>query len=981
MESFVNQGIMRHAPTHIVLTALTGLLLLTACVISEPDTGPIPSQTLVLTAYTPTVEADGTMATTRVAVSKAGKVSWTAGDEIALYNAAGQKFKATLTDGAGTSKGTFTCSNFQGQAGATAVYPYYLAGDTPGTITIPWRTERRDDTPAIMASKLALDADSNPQDLYFVHIAPVVELTLHDIPAYARALVLQAGNKRISGDFSFDTAAPAPMQTEDVPSSRMVSFPYCAGYGTDLTFRLAVPAGDYSELSIGIMDGDESFIEGLESIKFGSSSLNLSAKDYLAMPVLDIRKRCTRSTAIRKVHNIYWAAGNLIAEQGGGTSEGFQNGWRIASQQYEFLGCDQVGASGSSNTYTQGASAFDRFNWGGIAGDARLSDSGYMLPTEAKFNISGRIFTIAEGDTETLDAAEISGDGCFAAPAGGALATGSPLHGDVAFWASKGQYRMPEANELVTLRAGASNTNATGQAGYVTVGSNRIYGILLRSTPSWEESTLGTTAIELTEADLESGLFLPKAGRGRYTNGNTVINYVNTQGYYRSSIFSGLDLEKYPLSDHSTTVLGFRAANSCDYGYTVHLNSDSAWSVGHVQKCLTIRPVLCSGGPDPDPLPQPGANSLPAWSPGYLDIHAINSGRGECTLVIMPDGTSMMIDAGEYFTSSGSAVDQKPSANVRPYKVYTTYARYFLKPTGHDFLDYFFLTHYHMDHMGQHRAAFGSSGNGYCRSGVMAVYDDLPIKKLVDRCGPGATPSTSDYSTAVYEDFRQFAQFRQANDGMAWYAFNMNATGNYKKQFIPKYDSSYDFTVYNLGANGEYWNGSGFSTYNGSLYENGACATVLISYGPFDYYSGGDCACQTGIMQLIASNLGKKVEAMKGGHHMYYNTMDAATANYLRPKVTVAQIFDSDKPGDPAFSLHKQWGDVFITNIHRGRLDNTASIKGGTPVENLGSKVRDYGGHFVIRVSPGGSQFYVYKLRDTDFSYSVEATYGPYNCH
>lgn len=43
--------------------------------------------------------------------------------------------------------------------------------------------------------------------------------------------------------------------------------------------------------------------------------------------------------------------------------------------------------------------------------------------------------------------------------------------------------------------------------------------------------------------------------------------------------------------------------------------------------------------------------------------------------------------------------------------------------------------------------------------------------------------------------------------------------------------------------------------------------------------------------------------------------------------------------------------------------------------------VRDYGGHFVIRVSPGGSQFYVYKLRDTDFSYSVEATYGPYSCH
>ena len=39
--------------------------------------------------------------------------------------------------------------------------------------------------------------------------------------------------------------------------------------------------------------------------------------------------------------------------------------------------------------------------------------------------------------------------------------------------------------------------------------------------------------------------------------------------------------------------------------------------------------------------------SLPAWSEGYLDIHTISSGRGECLLIVMPDGTSMVIDAGE----------------------------------------------------------------------------------------------------------------------------------------------------------------------------------------------------------------------------------------------------------------------------------------------------------------------------------------------
>ncbi|MBO4671749.1 MAG: hypothetical protein J5640_07930 [Bacteroidales bacterium] len=919
---------------------------------------------------------------TKVSVARSGKVSWSEGDEIAVYNASGQKFKATLTDGAGTSAGTFTCSGFSGEAGAVAVYPFDLAGDAPGSISIPWRTERTDAIPAIMASFFSMDASGKPQDLHFVHLAPVVDITLHDIPAYARALVLQAEGKRISGDFSFDTATLGALKTEDLASSLMVSFPYCAGYGTDLSFRIPLPAGSYSSLSISLLDGDEVPIEGLEEIKFGSGSLNPGASDYLAMPVLDVRSLCTRRADIRKVENITWAAGNLIAQSGGSTSEGFQQGWRIAGHQYEFLGWDAQGASGSS-TYTQTATAFDRFNWGGLAGDAWLPGAGYMLPTTAKYNISGRIFNSSAGDGAALDASEVGGDARFAVPSGGSLATGSSIHGDVAFWASKGKYRMPNPAEIQSLRAGASATNAHGQAGYVTADGNRIYGILLRSTPSWEESVLNTEAIPLTEADLESGLFLPKAGRGRYTDGKATISYVNTQGYYRTATFSGLDLEKYPETDHCTTVLGFRAANSCDYGYTIHLNSDPSYGVGHVQKCLPIRPVLCTTGDDsyPDPVPQPEAGTLPAWSPGFLDIHAINSGRGECTLVIMPDGTSMMIDAGEYESTADKAVARKPSPSVRPYKVYTTYARYFLNATGHDWLDYFFLTHYHQDHMGQHNVAFGTSGNGYCRSGVMAVYDDIPFKKLVDRCGPSVTPATSDYSTAVYEDFRQFALYRQASDGMEWYPINLNATGNYKKQFVLKYDTSYDFTVYNLGANGKYWDGSAFGTYSGSLTENGECATVLISYGQFDYYHGGDCACQAAIMPKIVSGINKKVEAMKAGHHMYYNTLNSSTAAILQPKVTVGQIFDSDKPGDPAFSLHDKYGDVFLTNIHPGRIDNTADIKGGTPVENLASKVKDYGGHFVIRVSPGGRQFYVYKLRDTDFSYAVEATYGPYSCH
>ena len=38
---------------------------------------------------------------------------------------------------------------------------------------------------------------------------------------------------------------------------------------------------------------------------------------------------------------------------------------------------------------------------------------------------------------------------------------------------------------------------------------------------------------------------------------------------------------------------------------------------------------------------------LPVWQEGYLDIHQINTGRGNSAFLILPDGTTALIDAGE----------------------------------------------------------------------------------------------------------------------------------------------------------------------------------------------------------------------------------------------------------------------------------------------------------------------------------------------
>ena len=60
------------------------------------------------------------------------------------------------------------------------------------------------------------------------------------------------------------------------------------------------------------------------------------------------------------------------------------------------------------------------------------------------------------------------------------------------------------------------------------------------------------------------------------------------------------------------------------------------------------------------PAPEVGRPLTP-WSEGELDIHHINTGRGEAALLILPDGTGLLVDA------SGKTLEQPPfSLPTRP---------------------------------------------------------------------------------------------------------------------------------------------------------------------------------------------------------------------------------------------------------------------------------------------------------------------------
>ena len=363
---------------------------------------------------------------------------------------------------------------------------------------------------------------------------------------------------------------------------------------------------------------------------------------------------------------------------------------------------------------------------------------------------------------------------------------------------------------------------------------------------------------------------------------------------------------------------------------------------------------------------------LPAWTEGCLDIHSINTGRGECTFYILPDGTTMLVDAGEFHSGGAKypMVEQKPDTLIRPYKVYASYIKKF---SPSKVIDYALATHYHMDHIGRIESDYAVADSGYVLTGMMALYDEVPYKTIIDRSYP-------EYDDAKgTQNWARFVKSVSARDAVNVERFELGSETQISLVNRPK--KYPDFKITNYHVNGKVWlNGKEKDCWKGKpVKENGASAGFLLSYGKFDWFAGGDAGHNGKVEVPTARAIGRSIEAMKGHHHMSWHTMTAKMLEIFRPLVVVNQSFYAHQPWPETMKNvltvgmpEGQVRDVFNTNLH----DDTYS----QDLETL-AKIKAYRGHVVIRVMPGGNSFYVYMLDDTNLEFRVKGVYGPYKCN
>jgi len=245
-----------------------------------------------------------------------------------------------------------------------------------------------------------------------------------------------------------------------------------------------------------------------------------------------------------------------------------------------------------------------------------------------------------------------------------------------------------------------------------------------------------------------------------------------------------------------------------------------------------------------------------------LEVHVINVDQGLAVYVRSPSGTRSLIDAGN--PGDGNAL-------VKPY----------LQSIGVSALDSTWMTHWHTDHFGGLTDLFTS---GY--KPLLAAYDRGDTNK----------PSNSfvtQYSSAVAGK-RQIASVGQIFDlggGATLQVVAVNAA----------------------------WPGGSVDPSSSSQEENSRSMAIVIRYGDFDCYVGGDCTSNgdgsTSNVEGPASAVIGQVEVAIAAHHGSTTSSSSQVVANLAPAMVVQSAGLDNPYGHPTKTVTNRWNTTSTSRV------------------------------------------------------------------
>lgn len=386
---------------------------------------------------------------------------------------------------------------------------------------------------------------------------------------------------------------------------------------------------------------------------------------------------------------------------------------------------------------------------------------------------------------------------------------------------------------------------------------------------------------------------------------------------------------------------------------------------------------------------------LPSWKKGFMDIHHINTGHGVCAFFILPDGTTMLVDAGEMDPNSDRVKSARnaslhPNDSKRAHEWIADYIRRVHPSKNNATIDYAMITHFHDDHFGSYYdGAKKSSTDNYFLSGIMGVNEYVPIKTILDRGYPEYNYPNDMKKDLSMQNYRNFIDYQTKKGNLKVERFKAGVKNQIILLHQPK--EFQNFSIQNIKSNGTIWTGEGIATFeyfptDKSVYvpgENQLSNALRIDYGDFRYYTGGD---NPGIADLGAPKWNDvetpmspaigEVDVAVMDHHGNRDSHNELNVRTLKPRVWIEQVWSSDHPGHEVLRrvtsdyLYAGPRDLFATNM----LEANKLVIGSS----LDKFYKSMDGHIVVRVMPGAKTYYVIILNDENEINEVKSVFGPY---
>ena len=381
------------------------------------------------------------------------------------------------------------------------------------------------------------------------------------------------------------------------------------------------------------------------------------------------------------------------------------------------------------------------------------------------------------------------------------------------------------------------------------------------------------------------------------------------------------------------------------------------------------------------------------WKEGDLDLHFIATGSSENMFYVFPDGTTMLLDCGDRdYEHYKEATPVTPDNSRRPGEWVARYIKR-VRPDV-DAIDYVMASHFHDDHVGNGKFGAGMTTGrspNYQISGIAHVGEFYRFGTAFDRGYPNYDRPTTWAPGGTRKNLLKFWEYKEKTAGLKREEFIVGALDQIKLLNSPE---KYDFHVRNLTANGVVWGGEGkenvdFFALNPENYkqqnENTRSIAILLSYGPFRYYTGGDASGSlldaSGNAADYEGAVGRAagpVDVCKSNHHSYRDAMPRTFTDAVDARVYVTCVWDRwhlqdntetsmvlDEQGKPKAKL------VCPTAVHSGN---------GEMMKDKAWRARlvERGGHVVVKAYDGGAKYKVYYLTSKDESMNVELVFGPF---